>query len=96
MNTCIKVLIDKAIHYPKEKEARDAALDVIYAKLIVIPLQKAWRNKSDEDKKMISKFILNQNYRLCWECDTPFLSQSCRTACVDCYYEEKYRGNYDD
>ena len=96
MNTCFKVLIDKAIHYPKEKDTRDAALDVIYAKMIVIPLQKAWRNKSDEDKKMISEFIINTKCKICFWCSSIYSSNSTRDVCYDCYYEEKYRGNYED
>ena len=53
----MKLVLEFAVVYPKSKEKRDAALDVMFDKLTVIPLQKAWRSKSTEQKAAISSFI---------------------------------------
>ena len=53
----MKLVLEFAVVYPKSKEKRDAALDVMFDKLTVIPLQKAWRSKSPEQKAAISSFI---------------------------------------
>jgi hypothetical protein len=57
MNVITRVVLEKAVVFPKMLEKRDAALDVMYDKLIVIPIQKAWRSKSPEQKAAISMLI---------------------------------------
>ena len=96
MNTCFKLILDKAIDYPKSKEVRDDALDAIYTKLIASPLQKAWRNKSTEEKKSMSEFIVKNIYKFCFWCDTLLPSHYTRDCCLHCYLEEKYRYDCDD
>ena len=50
-------MLEKAVVFPNKLEKRDAALDIMYDKLIVIPIQKAWRSKSPEEKVSTSKSI---------------------------------------
>jgi hypothetical protein len=45
MNIALKIIIDKAIEYLEAPSARDAALDLIYTKLLILPIQRAWRSK---------------------------------------------------
>jgi hypothetical protein len=46
MNPVLKSIIEMAINYTKSIEARDAALDEIFTKLIVRPIQLAWIRKN--------------------------------------------------
>jgi len=57
MNAVTKIMLEKAVVFPNKLEKRDAALDIMYDKLIVIPIQKAWRSKSPEEKVSTSKSI---------------------------------------
>ena len=57
MNSVTKLLVETGVVYSKSKEKRDAALDIMYDKLVVIPIQKAWRSKTKEQKAAISSFI---------------------------------------
>ena len=57
MNAVTKIMLEKAVVFPNKLEKRDAALDIMYDKLIVIPIQKAWRSKSPEQKAATSKSI---------------------------------------
>jgi len=57
MNAVTKIMLEKAVVFPNKLEKRDAALDIMYDKLIVIPIQKAWRSKSPEEKAATSKSI---------------------------------------
>jgi len=85
-------MIDKAIDYPGAFEKRNAALDTIYTKLIVLPLQKCWRSKSPSEKREVSESIQKNLYRDCFECNEPMKCPGFIT-CMDCYLEEKYRGH---
>ena len=48
MDPTIKFIVEIAMKYEKSVEARDAALEMIFAKLAVIPLQRAFREKRIE------------------------------------------------
>jgi hypothetical protein len=95
MNTALKLVIDKAIDYPLAAEKRDAALDTIYTKLIVLPLQKSWRSKSPSEKRAVSEAIQKNLYTECFECNMPMKCPGFIT-CMDCYLGEKYRGYISD
>ena len=45
MNEAMKIFLETACTFPTSQEKRDAALDIIFTKLTVIPIQKAWRSK---------------------------------------------------
>jgi hypothetical protein len=45
MNIALKIIIEKAIEYPKSLNERDAALDQIFTKLLILPIQRSWRAK---------------------------------------------------
>ena len=57
MNPIVQFVLEKAFVFPNSLDKRDTALDIMFAKLIVIPIQKKWRSKSPEQKAAISKFI---------------------------------------
>ena len=71
MNPLLKQIIEFAIEYKKSVQARDAALDEIYVKLLVTPLQRAWRSKldtidcSDVCSDVCSDNSLCPNYACC-------------------------------
>lgn len=54
MNEAMKIFLETACTFPRCQEKRDAALDIIYEKLTVIPIQKAWRSK---EKRKRSHYI---------------------------------------
>lgn len=90
MNTALKTIIDKAIYYEKEREVRDAALDTIYEKLTLVPLQRAWRNKTAEQKKIISYTIHKWVQQTCEKCEG-LTSKKMRGigCCIECYMEKR-------
>ena len=90
MNSVIKLIIDKAIDYPADIEKKTAALDEIYAKLVVIPLQRVWRSKSPSEKRRISDNIQSNLYTECFDCKS---SSKCSgfLTCNECHLEERYR-----
>ena len=47
MNPLLSHIIEFAMKSVKSPEVRDAALDEIYLKLLILPLQRAWRSKLD-------------------------------------------------
>jgi hypothetical protein len=91
MNLAIKLMIDKAFDYSITEKKMDAALDTIYIKLIVLPLQRSWRSKSPSEKRMVSEAIQKNLYTECFECNMPMKCPGFIT-CMDCYLGEKYRG----
>ena len=91
MNIAFKFMIDKAFEYPTDETKRNAALDTIYTKLIVLPLQRSWRSKSPSEKRMVSETIQKNLYTECFECNMPMKCPGFIT-CMDCYLGEKYRG----
>jgi len=46
MHPVIKIVIETAMSYKKNQQARDAALDELFVKMIVRPLQMAWLYKT--------------------------------------------------
>ena len=74
MNIALKMVIEKAINSPKLSQKLDEAIDTLYAKLIVNPIQKLWRNKK----------ILG----LCVRCND--LLDSKDNICAQCYGEERF------
>jgi hypothetical protein len=48
MNPVLKIIIETAMKYEKNTAVRDAALDEIFIKMVVRPIQLAWiRSKTD-------------------------------------------------
>ena len=45
MDPYIKLILLKAIKYKKNIKKRDNAIDTIFVKMIVIPIQRAWRSR---------------------------------------------------
>ena len=97
MNIALKYILDKATDetYYKNYDMSHKALDEIYAKLIVIPIQKSWRSKSPEEKIKLANTIEKNIYKECIECNT-FMKNSAFITCMDCYLGEKYRGYTSD
>jgi hypothetical protein len=54
MNEAMKIFLETACTFPRLQEKRDAALDIIYEKLTIIPIQKAWRSKTLKDSTINS------------------------------------------
>lgn len=95
MNLAFKLIIDKAFEYPTHEAKRNEALDTIYTKLIVLPLQKSWRSKSPSQKRIVCESIQKNMYTECFECNEPMKCKGFIT-CMDCYLGEKYRGYISD
>jgi len=45
MNIALRIILEKAFEYRKAREERDEALDLIYTKLLILPIQRSWRSK---------------------------------------------------
>ena len=98
MNRTLKNVLEKALSDPTSSKY-EKELDIIFEKLVVIPLQKAWRLMTKEQKQALSqnfqKLIKKRN---CIDCKEVFIinnkRHSERGQCVDCYYMDKYR--FDD
>jgi len=91
MNYALKAVIEKAIYMPELSDT----LDIIYTKLIVIPFQKAWRSKSSEQRLAFGQ-SMRLKKRRCLDCKTEYMCPKQRDFCTDCYYQYKYRLDYED
>lgn len=45
MTPLLKYILEIAFNYSKSFDQRDATLDTIYTKMVVSPIQRAWRKK---------------------------------------------------
>jgi len=98
MNRTLKNLLEKALDDPISGKYT-TQLDIIFEKLIVIPLQKAWRSMTHIQKQIISQKLPKLIKKIkCIDCNCEFLANnrrhSVRRQCENCYYSDKYR--FDD
>jgi hypothetical protein len=94
MNKTLKNVLEKALDDPASGKY-ETQLDIIFEKLIVIPLQKAWRSMTTEQKQIITQnFPKLIKKRTCLDCNNEFIlnnkRHSDRGQCESCYYSDKY------
>lgn len=49
MDPYIKLILIKALKYKKKTTKRDKAIDLFFIKLLVLPIQRAWRSRIYSD-----------------------------------------------
>ena len=81
MNAIYREIIDRAFDRCHRQEVV-AAMDVMYAKLCVSPLQKAWRQRQQ------------QRQALCKDCNDKALKN--RDFCADCWQRERWLSERED
>lgn len=94
MNYALKTVLEKALDNPTSEKFSEP-LDVIYTKLLVLPLQRAWSKKTSEQKRefgeKMAKLALTAK---CIDCnDTYIVSRkrhSRQNLCERCYDTEYY------
>ena len=102
MNYALKTILEKALNNPTSEIYKEP-LDIIYSKLLVIPLQRAWSKMSCEQKRKFSEKKANLVKKSdCMECKCTYkvnrYSQSVMNLCESCYYSDKcmFKYLYDD
>ena len=75
MNPAFKLVLEKALLAPNTPRL-ETALDDIFVKLLIIPIQKAWINK-----RYTCIGCCDKNIR--WSSDI------CLDSCLDCYYYKR-------
>jgi hypothetical protein len=94
MNYALKTVLEKALNNPTSARYTDS-LDIIYNKLLVIPLQKAWSNKTKEQKRSFGEKMANLAKKSsCVDCKTIYIVNKKRHSrnnlCERCYDIEYY------
>ena len=86
MNYALKTVLEKALDNPTSGKFTES-LDIIYTKLLVLPLQRAWSKKTSERK-------FGEKMANCIDCkDTYIVSKkrhSRKNQCERCYYTDYY------
>lgn len=95
MNHVLKAVIEKALTDPASSRY-EKQLDIMFTKLTVIPLQRAWSKMTKTQKQAFShNFPKLMKKRSCMDCKELFIlnnkRHSERGQCADCYYMDKYR-----
>lgn len=98
MNHSLRAVLEKALTDPVSSRY-EKQLDIMFTKLTVIPLQRAWSKMTETKKQAFSQnFPKLMKKRSCMDFKKLFILSNKRHSengqCVDCYYMDKYR--FDD
>jgi hypothetical protein len=94
MNYALKKVLEKALDNPTSGKFTEP-LDVIYTKLLVLPLQRAWSKKTGEQKRKFGEKMANLALTAkCFDCKDTYIVNKKRHSranlCERCYDIEYY------